>query len=371
VEKSLITEEMDSAFTIFSSGRIPPSTLAVQLEQLGIEMEEKGYLRPGKINTLIFHEAACSEKLDELVSALSLLQPSRFFVLICHDQIRELTVEVRCQCHVLASAKTACTEVVHIEFPPGEESQAISIVTANLIPGTLRQLVALDCSEQTAILEMLCVLADEVFFSSDQFFNFFQTMWAPPFSKTIPVDLGWIEWSFLRDEVRQVFENEEAAGRLNQLAVVTLSISYHTSQKVPISLLLFVGWILDRLQLEPIALSIRGYECQTDRGETVLVRLHYDQGEVNRGRISVAFGTNQELTDNIATLSFCQDQTDWVIQSSCINGSFSTMKRLRVAVDAYSLLKRHFHVGESFVNYFGSVNTARQLDSLSHAFFYG
>ena len=358
---------MKSLSSVLTPYHVAVGDLSLALNTFERHLEDQGCLRTCRANTILFQGALSDSELDDALERFAVLQPSRFFVIRFLEQGSEPSVTLAGRCHETPAGTTVCSEVIDISFAPNDIQRITSLIEACFVPGTIRQAAAFSLTDHCDVVQQFVPIVDEVFFDSDFVAGALQLVDILPQKDHMPVDLQWIKWAFLRDAVKDVFGHADASAKLVDVDEIALSVSLSGVSRLPPSLLLLLGWILSRLNLEPLALSKRGYECQnvvTKRA--TIVRTDVSESPQEHEGLELSFSASGESFVSLKTV--CEGE-NWNIQSFCFGTPSSAPHKVRVFTDSASLLKRHFHIGESLINYPQAARVAVQLRSLQRAFY--
>jgi glucose-6-phosphate dehydrogenase assembly protein OpcA len=172
------------------------------------------------------------------------------------------------------------------------------------------------------------------------------------------VDLRWIALAPWREQVRAVFDKPPLLDRLDALEEIEI-VATAPQDEWPPSLFLLAGWILDRLQLDPVACTAGSIECRRPRGGDVRVVLRVEAGQVARVTSIVMTGR-----EGVVVRILRKEALETIVE-----GPYSyRWSQLLDEDSSHALLERYFLVGESTANYRGALQVAQQLVQLRRAY---
>ena len=130
--------------------------------------------------------------------------------------------------------------------------------------------------------------------------------------------------------------------------------------------LIFAGWFLDRLELEPVAFGKSGCECRGKSGSSVTIapfledKSNKEKGVVGLTSVVLQFGKN---TDSVVEVTRRGE-------ALCVNATFSgsdkfSFQRNLENGELPHVLERFFLVGDSTLNYASSLRLAMEIEKLN------
>ena len=302
---------------------------------------------------------------EKAVEVLSQIRPGRFFVLICDDTATSITAQVATRCHVISKSERSCSDVVRLTSSPEQWTAVPSIVRANLVTGVVTELYLMESiAQRPFMLEGLSSVTDLIVVDSAMFDeNLSQIQSLRTVTNSI-VDLEWIAGAPWRDQLRNIFERPLVAARLPALESVAVTCASGRGEQAPAVGLLFCGWLLSRLHLDPVAIGSSGYEC---RGSGMVKHINFDL------RIVPGAGPRSAIQEVLFTFSEPQGGTIKLSRAELLEtvvnlGQHYRLTRPLEEESAISRVQRYFLIGESFKNYTESLRSGLLLESLRHGF---
>ena len=323
------------------------------------------YVRSTSSNVII---PVSSEKdlneLDAFIDKFTLLQPSRFFILIYTAQPGQLGADITARCHGLTATQHVCCEVVRISCPDGSLSALPELVRANLIPGMATRLLAMDSRVESAALDSLAPMCDEIIFDSSDFED--RSDFLTHLLDLSPrlIDLQWVALGLWREQLRLVFERpicQQVLPLLETIILTATPSSPETGHKLrAASIVLLAGWFIDSLGLEVFRSSPGGFDCYSQQGK--LVRLVFEEkGIAERSRMDQAHMLFRHSPSELFSVSLRRGERLEVAVKMKENLVYSCYFEDETP---WGLLKRYFQLGEVFGQYSTALRNAVDLRSL-------
>lgn len=329
---------------------LPLSQIGSRLEALFSELkgDENAYARAANVNVIVITSKGSDAA---LVEALSLVRPSRFFLVTIDDSLNEIQVEVSAQCHsvgyVASEGHYVCSEIVTLKGTKNDLEKIAGIIRANVMPGMPVEFVISDATLKYQNISPLIELSERIYFNGSNFS--FDNLEKLSKLKIDLVDLEWIRLNAWREEIRTAYSQLAQSGlQAGQLQSVTNVFSNR------VSAFILTGWIASRLGLKVAALGGSGVECVGPDGEKTLIQLK----EGSPPSLTLQFKIGQiDLSESGDTLNLS------------VKGSNSHQSRHSVRKEGdIELLKRYLLIGESTSNYRNALQVAIDIDSLDKRF---
>jgi hypothetical protein len=342
-------------------------------------IEELGYLRAAHSNLLLFHEDLSVEQLGQWVDSLTLVNPSRVFVISLGNN---LSNEARCldesgkekfvdgiffdvggRCHRVSPSVVLCSEVAYIKVTRDSLSELPSVLRAHMLSGARIEAVILQRTIPEWIEGLIGSLAQTVYIDSritKEAAQVVPRLWQ---RKEKVVDCAWMWLAEWRDVIREIFDRVDMMASLSNLSQIVFKIAKDQSSS-PLSLLLLAGWVQGRLDLclKEVGSSKAILEDSSGRSIEFLFE-HESSGDLEE--IGRAGGD-----DEIEKISFsCDTKAPFLelrIKGDTIEGKFENggcwapLRRSKKE-SSRELLERFFLIGGSMTHYGSAFRNAVQF----------
>lgn len=336
-----------------------PEKIAATLAKLFESMEEEGKVTRFATNNLLI--AVSSEKsldeVEEFIDLLSIVHPSRFFVINAASDPKELSAEVSARCQLLGKNEHVCSEVVRLHVGAERVECIPSLLLANLITGVPTECFVFDERANTDIIDQLLLMSEAVYFDSGEFDHNVEMVHHLSSSKASLVDLQWVKLSPWREQIRIAFERADAKELVGSLKNITIISSGESGAAAPTRLI--AGWLLSKLGLEVRA------------AHTGLIGFKRDGGEVRLGFENIKSDAPSELQE--VQLEFTPgkggNRSMRFLKGHTLDSFIEIDRPIRHAAvleadDKLSRMKRFFTIGESMINYPAALKRSLVIERL-------
>lgn len=382
----------------------PVAVALENVEQALTTLREDTEVRFGavvpRINNILLVDAIDSE-LSETLNHLALLMPGRLFVFAIDsapEYSDSLFAEVSGIVQKLEGGICLQSEIITLRSGLKRLRHLPALLRSLAYPGAesslfLRAAVKFR-GEFRELLHELLPVVDAVVLNSAEVDGYLDIVRSKEWGRVRIVDTIWIELSPWRERLRDLFEHLSDDW---QVRSINARFEVLEAPRLKSANFLFLGWLCSRLALDPISLGANGFECRQGTDMVVPLRISVVQpsdrvGDVRGkwlGKVSVVFALNKlapgtrssgenfsiagvgrsarlEKSESLSlSIALEPESEHW-------RGAFSRGERKNV--DSLSLcawkraLERFFLVGESYVNYWRSVQVAQSLVDLASAF---
>jgi len=229
-----------------------PAKITSALSDMFTELrrDDQEFSRSANTNVMI---AVSSRTLlgdvEAAIDALSLVHPSRFFVVFIDDALEDLSTEISARCHGLSKSAHVCSEVVRIGAPRAKLAMVPNIVRGHFMTGTATELFLFDRDLSRELLDRLAPLADSIVFDSSDFSERVDMIAEAARWCGNLVDVQWIGLGPWRDEIKTAFTSPIVRDLLPGLNEIAIRVAGVTREPPPFVAILLAGWIVERLGL--------------------------------------------------------------------------------------------------------------------------
>lgn len=299
-------------------------------------------------------------KASYFAADLSAVHKARFFVVAIDEDTSEIAAEAAsvAQSGPQDDPKDAL-EVVRLRSPSHLSSAVTSILRANSIPGFASVLYVWDWLSDPETVRYMMGHVDSVMFDSGAMrrsWDFFDTCCH---ANCDCVDLNWIRLGAWREQVRGAFERNSVQSMIPFLKHIEVACT--GGDRDDATPFLLAGWIIDRLDLEPVAYSPHGFECIGKSGLSVIIGITVEEVPGPFKIREIFFGTDGDR-NSIRV----KKEAKFLTQ---VNGDEELSFSQEVQSDDYfSLLERYFLLGETTRNFSGALAAGRELFQLRQGF---
>lgn len=231
-------------------------SVCVEMGQLGTALyravrsiEELGYLRAAHSNLLVFHHGLAADELGKWIDSLTLVNPSRVFVLSIDDSLANISLDVGGRCHRVSPSVILCSEVAEVKVPRIRLPELPSVLRAHMLSGARIEAVILQEAIPDWIEHLTGSLAQTVYVDTRVTSGAAQAIPRFWYRKERVIDCAWMGLTSWREVIRQSFDRSDLRDRLATLSQVTFRVSLGDEISL-LSLLLLPGWVQGRLRLE-------------------------------------------------------------------------------------------------------------------------
>lgn len=232
-----------------------PATIGAALTDVFTELrrDDQEFSRSANTNVIIaVSSRGALDRVDAAVDALSLVHPSRFFVVFVDDELPDVVTEISARCHGLSKSSHVCSEVVRIGTPRSKLWTVPSIIRGNFMVGTAAELYLFDAAVSRELLDSLAPLVDSILFDSGDFSDRVDMVAEAARYCGNLIDVQWIGLGPWRDEIKTAFSKQPVRELLRGLDDVTVRAAGGTRETPPFVALLLGGWIVERLGLTQV-----------------------------------------------------------------------------------------------------------------------
>lgn len=326
--------------------KTPPERIGETMSKVFESMEEDGQVTRFATNNLLIAVSSSkpADEIEEFIDLLSIVHPSRFFVVKASGDPNELSAEVSARCQMLGKNEHVCSEVVKITVGSERFHSLPSLLLANLVTGVPTETLILHDDAPAELIDRMLQMSEVVYFDSGDFDRNVDMVHHLSSSKAALVDLQWVKLSPWREQIRLSFERADAKELVGQLRSITIISSGDAAGAAPTRLL--AGWLLSKLGLE-VRVDKRGllgfkreggevalsFENIKSDGPSELREVHLDFNPGKTGRRSMRFVRGETLDSLI--------EVDRPVRHTAVVEADDKLSRLR----------RFFTIGESMINY--------------------
>lgn len=326
---------------------VEPEGLSRALVDLFADLAQrgKGYIRSANRNLLVLCPSmSVLEAVENCVTTMSEVHPSRFFVLIHDEQTQRIQVELGVRIVPVTKSNFSCSEVIRIKAARKHSAAVAEIVRSKLLSGMPIELTVFESGVAPEMLERFAAVADDAIFDSSIFEDQPEAIFRLAELNQPSVDLQWLRLSPWRDEIRRVFDRRSSAAVLSSLSEIVIETQDNSDGRVPNCALMLAGWIGSRLGLTLAGTKGVDRVLSDSAGRSVVVKFRSSGSskESRLTRVSMSFRENGEVILN--------RDGDLVRIEVTIPPAYRT-KRPIDDEDRDAVLRRYFLIGESTKNY--------------------
>lgn len=348
-----------------SSTDIAPAQITAEFDSLLERLDQKHtgdiFHRSDTSNFMIcVARTDLNSEREELISLICRLVAGRVFVVCIDDESSDLFgVNISAQCHQTSDGEFLCAELVEITAGRKALERVPSIVHAHALVGFPIDVLFLGDRIPSICFEHFLPFAEKVFFHGAQLAGR-STQQRHLLEHTDQlIDLLWVQLAGWRGELKEVFGSQRMVQLLTEVGKIEISFGSRGNYG-ELSSYYIAGWILDRLQLNVVAVGARGFECQMPCGSSVdLICEHRSDRTLDL--VSFQFGVQGDEYVRISSGKYFETQVS-------LAGITRTTHNEQDALSVTHCLENYFLVGESVVNYRGAIERALELQSLRSGF---
>jgi glucose-6-phosphate dehydrogenase assembly protein OpcA len=325
-----------------------------------LRSNDQEFSRSANTNVIIaVSSRALLGDVETAIDGLSLVHPSRFFVVFCDDTLEDIATEISARCHGLSKSAHVCSEVVRIGAPAAKLPMVPSIVRGHFMTGTATELYLFDRGVSRELLDRLVPLADAIVFDSSDFSERVDIVAEAARWCSSLVDVQWIGLGPWREEIKTAFASPVVRELLSGLSEISIRAAGGTREPPPFVALLLAGWIVERLGLTHVIGrhgTLRGHLPLAGNRE---VRIVFDSRPAGEARLEeVRFqATLANGSAGSVRLVHGAGGLETIVEAS---RSFRSLRPLEdESRDA--LLRRFFLIGESTTNYNAALRAALHI----------
>lgn len=324
-----------------------------------METDQQRYNRAANTNLLVAVSSVdLLPGIEVTIDAISVVHPSRFFVVYIDDSLSEVTTSISARCHGLSRSEHVCSEVVRIGAPRDKLWLIPSIVRGNLMVGTPAELFIADGAVPRELLDRLAPLADLVMFDSRDLSDRVDLVAAIARASGNLLDLDWIELGPWREEIKTAFSKPMVCDHLAQLTEVVVTAGADSRGALPFGAFLLGGWIVQRLGLMHV-IGRRGEvraHLPGNRDREVTVRLQTVLGDAAEiESVVFRFAMNEGRSGEVRL------RRGRELETTVECGRSMHWSRPLERESREGLIRRYFLIGESTANYNASLRGALHL----------
>jgi len=330
-------------------------------------MDKEGPVRFARSTTsnVLLGVNKLSAEVDQFISELAMIHPSRFFLISLEPGLPSLEAQVALRCHGLSASQKVCSEVVRISCPADMLGALPGVVRANLIAGTNNELFVLDAGVNDALMKVLMGLANQVFFDSAELERrLYLISEFAAFADTL-VDLTWLELEPWRQELKEAFDRPLLRGFLPALSLIKLEAQVPRigppGGHLPWRLALMAGWLISCLKLEVVGYRAGVFEAVTAAGRRVYIQtgLQTDSERCGLSALEFMFLEPGKKEVRLSVKNQKNEVLETTVQPF---EDFKSVRPLR-RESRFAYVRRYFQIGEAGFSYRDALRNA--LDVLS------
>lgn len=335
-------------------------SVCVEMGQLGTALsravrsiEELGYLRAAHSNLLVFHHGLPAHELGKWIDSLTLVNPSRVFILSLNDTTGEISLDVGGRCHRVSPSVILCSEVAEVNVPRSRLPELPSVLRAHMLSGARIEAVILQESIPDWIEQLTGSLAQTVYVDSRITAGAAQAVPRFWYRKERVIDCAWMGLTSWREVIRQSFDRADLNDRLTKLSRVTFHLSRKDNVSL-LSLLLLPGWIQGRLRLEVREVEATQVSLVSEVGRPVI--FSFEESGTGSGCVEgVSFA--EASGEPFLQLRL----NDQLLEGQFDKGGCWVPLRRCTTEGSREMLERYFLIGASMTHYPSSFRNAVRL----------
>lgn len=328
-----------------------------------LESEQQSFNRAANANVIIpLSGVAKLEPLEADLDTLSLVHPSRFFVIYVDNQLQSPEVYISARCHALSKSEHVCSEILRIAFPAAQFAAIPSLIRANTLTDMPTEVYLADADFPKEFLTGLLENGNTLALDSAEFEGRFDALEQLEGMVDTVLDLQWVGLGLWRDEIKDLFSRPLVREYVRSIRSVEVA-STAPEGRDSAAALLVGAWIADRLGLaRGLVYGHDGFECSDGSGRTI--RLAFKK--------SAAAGASKltEVLFRFDPLQVGSASQDQYIRLRRNGEALETMVDLNVSYRAtrpfddesrQSRVRRYFLIGESMTNYTAAARLALEF----------
>lgn len=309
------------------------------------------------------------ESLSEIALALAKAHPARLFILVSAPESADIQVETSVFCSPTVSS-SVCSELIRISAPEKLKGAVPSIVRANTLPGLGEEIYVHHWDEDEQMVKDLLSKADQIYFDSREMKRAESFLHLAKGVSGTKIDFNWVRLGVWREAVKEMFGRSSIAALLPYIQRIQVKASGSLSGRFDPSLVLMAGWLLDRLDLEPVAYGKAGVECVSVRPQghsrgAVFLNTEAVAGNYPPRIDQIELEFKDPVTSSAAHVTVVRKD---YLESSVDWGAPFTARRSIEPEDTVSLIERFFLVGESIMNYPQALKLGLDMHNLRSGF---
>ncbi|MFM1848365.1 MAG: hypothetical protein RL417_1839 [Pseudomonadota bacterium] len=340
-----------------------PGAITKALGDVFAAMESAGQRFNRSANTNVIVAVSSVDSLRELetsIDSLSLVHPSRFFVVYIDDKLKRVETAISARCHGLSRSEHACSEVVRIGTPRADLWLVPSIIRGNFMVGMPAELYLADGDISQDLVDKLSPLADLVIFDSGDFSSRLDILAETARFCSNLLDLEWVELGPWRDEIKGAFARGLIRDLLPDLTAIVVRASGGVGNLPSFGALLLGGWMVDRLGLSHLLGRHGDIHAQLPGGRHKQVSLRFE-GCPGEGRQIEEVTFLFESAEGKSALRLVRDES---IEVSVEGARKMHWSRPVEDESRDELIRRYFLIGESTANYNAALRVALHLRNI-------
>jgi len=221
-----------------------PERISRALGDAVAQRDERALYRVSSSTNLIML-ASCRGKLsdlNQLIDALSVVHPGRYFAVYRDEAREDLGVEVSARCYGLSKHEALCSEVIMIGAPRNRLPAVPSVVFAHLLGGNPVELFLCDPCSEPETIELFLPVCERVLLSSSHYLQRPALLKALAARAPLTIDLEWIALSVWRRQTARAFEHPSVSAQHLEEIEIRGDLAGSAQPW------LLAGWVADRLQ---------------------------------------------------------------------------------------------------------------------------
>ncbi|MBN8551108.1 MAG: glucose-6-phosphate dehydrogenase assembly protein OpcA [Deltaproteobacteria bacterium] len=331
-----------------------------------LETKDKTFNRAAHSNVIIPVSAVgLLESIESEIDTLSLVHPSRFFVVYLDEAQPVPTASVSARCHALSKTEHVCSEVVRIACSRAGFVAVPSLIRANSLTDMATEVYLADVRVPADVLNLLIVPGNTLILDSANFEQRYDELDHLEHLVGSVLDLQWVGLGLWRDEIKDLFGRPLVREYTRAVRSVEISSSSASGSDGPAALLL-AGWIAGRLGLSRTLTRVEdGVLCSDGGGRELKVKFNITRASGPSKLSEVLF-----TFDPLRVGSSPQSQ---YIRLRRNGEALETMVDLNVSYrttrpfddeSAAGRIRRYFLIGESMTNYTAASRVALEVARL-------
>ncbi|RIL08263.1 MAG: hypothetical protein DCC75_09400 [Proteobacteria bacterium] len=272
----------------------------------------------------------------------------------------DLEAQISARCHGISKSEHVCAEVVRVSVPASAVDAVPGLLRANSIPGMQAEMLLLDSQVEPNLLEAIMPMCEVIYFDSSRFERRLDLVTQLAGGKWQLVDTQWLALGAWRDQVRAIYDKPAFNELLANLGEIEIAAQVEgAGDIVPASALLMAGWLIDRLNIKPVAYKAGVFDCRLQVKAPVSVRLRTMESS-SPSRLSAL----SMLGRKGSGMSVYFERNDKLITTVELGGEKFKFSKALEDDSMPASLKHYFTIGESTLNYRRSLAQALQLTAL-------
>ncbi|RMG42945.1 MAG: hypothetical protein D6719_04950 [Candidatus Dadabacteria bacterium] len=318
------------------------------------------YTRSASSNFIVLvSESSDSKSINRLLDAISPVHPCRFIAIRPDKKVSDISAEVSASCHKLSRNQHVCSERIILNVPPVGFDALPSVVNAHLLPGVSSELLLFGEDLPDQLINSLSDIADIIYCDSVELQGGVRDALRLLGKVKHIVDLRWIELSYWRQQIKEIFSHKAAASFIPLIKAIHIVTENREGKPPSTPGLLMAGWLSDRLKMSPVAISSSGFECDGPTAGTVIITFEYRKSKF-RTRLK-----NLEIIfdGGNAHVLLERDSSGLHSEVKLLGNEYNFSSPLEEGTPL-KMLEKYFVIGESVKNYPAALKLACEMAEL-------